>query len=68
MPKAGRPIPWESELADFIVKEMRHNDRFMVDALDSGVKVYDTWDGGRLMDQHSIMAYKAKTELERGDY
>lgn len=68
MAQTGRPIPWESDLADFIVEHMRHNDRFMVDALDTGVKVYDTWAGGQLMDRHQIAAYKAHVELQRGDW
>jgi len=69
MAKAGRPIPWDSELAEFVLEEMRGNNRFIVDALDNGVKVYDTWRGSdALMDTHDIRAYRSKVELEREDF
>lgn len=65
MAKAGRPIPWESEITDFILDEMRFNSRFIVDALDSGVKVYDTWNSGSLMDIYQVRAYREKVILDR---
>lgn len=64
---SGRPIPYHSELGDFIEAEMRHCRRFEVQEHPSGLRVLDERTGA-FMDTDQIRAYRSQLELERGEW
>lgn len=64
---SGRPIPYHSELGDFIEAEMRHCRRFDVQEHPSGLRVLDERTGA-FMDTDQIRAYRSQLELERGEW
>lgn len=67
MGKAGKPIPFESDLADFVLDELGvMEDEYRVDVHPNGVKVYRLVAGGlELLDKWQLKMIKERFELSR---
>ena len=62
--RCGRPIPWDSELVDFIREELAWNDRYEVQEHAGGVRVLDTWTAAYL-DVYQVRAIRQRMDWER---